>query len=547
MKRFKESILTKTLDELDNVFGDFYQSLSIEDREFVKGLISHFPLKIQTILVDRYKEIGKPFASNTYIRVTAKKLNELLPSNLIPHFDAGEHELREVAEKYALLCRQLSKENLPPREFRYITGTQPVNGNEALYEAYSKFVNGFGINEPEVSKAVTLTGAVKRMQDKYWWLRKLRKVVTRKREEVLIHLGQVNSRKGKYCSDLTVSYRLWQKELQREMLESLIIINEQDESFSLAEISDKNVSNPVNRKNELMTRIYGFEKLSKEIGHDAKFVTITCPSKYHNTFASSGDQNPKWDGSTPHDGQQYLNTTWQRIRAEFNRLGIQPYGFRVAEPQHDGTPHWHMLLFLESEQVDDFKRVIIEYSLQEDGDEAGAVENRCDFKDIDYSRGSATGYIAKYVSKGINGQNLDADLDGGSAPEAAQRIEAWASCWGIRQFQQIGAGSVTVWRELRRLKKLLGLTDNFKSIHAAADSGDWKEFVLLMGGVFCKRDEQTIRPLYQPKLDKESGELKQCWFDGTITTSLKGVRYMGQEIITREHEWRIEHSSERAA
>ena len=296
-----------------------------------------------------------------------------------------------------------------------------------------------------------------------------------------------------------------------------------------------------------MTRIYGFEKLSKEMGHHPIFVTITCPSKYHNTFASSGDRNPKWDGSTPHDGQQYLNTTWQRIRAEFNRLGIQPYGFRVAEPQHDGTPHWHMLLFLESEQVDDFKRVVIEYSLQEDGDEAGAIENRCDFKDIDYSRGSATGYIAKYVSKGINGQNLDADLDGGSAPEAAQRIEAWASCWGIRQFQQIGAGSVTVWRELRRLKKLLGLTDNFKSIHTAADSGDWKEFVTLMGGVFCKRDEQVIRPLYQPKVDKESGELKQSWFDGTVTTALKGVRYMGQEIITREHEWRIEHSSERAA
>ena len=77
MKRFKESTLTRTLNDLDNVFGDFYKSLSVEDREFVKGLISHFPLKIQTILVDRYKEIGKPFAANTYIRVTAKKLNEL--------------------------------------------------------------------------------------------------------------------------------------------------------------------------------------------------------------------------------------------------------------------------------------------------------------------------------------------------------------------------------------------------------------------------------------------------------------------------------------
>ena len=296
-----------------------------------------------------------------------------------------------------------------------------------------------------------------------------------------------------------------------------------------------------------MRRISGFEKLSKEMGHFATMVTLTCPSKYHNTFASSGDRNPKWDGSTPLDGQEYLNRTWKRIRAELHRLEIQPYGFRVAEPQHDATPHWHLMLFLEKAHVDDFKRVITEYSLQEDGDEAGAEENRCDFVDIDYTRGSATGYIAKYISKGINGKEVGTDKDGSSAPEASQRIEAWASCWGIRQFQQIGAGSVTVWRELHRLKKLLGLADNFKSIHAAADSGDWQEFVSLMGGVFCKRDEQVIRPLYQPKVDKESGELRQSWFDGTVTTSLKGVRYLGQEIITREHEWRIEHSSERAA
>ncbi len=68
-----------------------------------------------------------------------------------------------------------------------------------------------------------------------------------------------------------------------------------------------------------------------------------------------------------------------------------------------------------------------------------------------------------------------------------------------------------------------------------------------MGGVFCKRDEQAIRPLYQPTVDKETGELKQSWFDGTVTISLKDVSYLGQEIITREHEWRIERSSERAA
>ena len=56
-----------------------------------------------------------------------------------------------------------------------------------------------------------------------------------------------------------------QKDLQRKMLENLVIVNENNESFSLAELSDKNVSNPVNRKNELMTRMAGYEEIAKEL------------------------------------------------------------------------------------------------------------------------------------------------------------------------------------------------------------------------------------------------------------------------------------------
>lgn len=66
--------------------------------------------------------------------------------------------------------------------------------------------------------------------------------------------------------------------------------------------------------------------------------------------------------------------------------------------------------------------------------------------------------LLMYVSKNVNGANLGSDIDGGNAIEAAQRVEAWDSCWGIRQFQQLGAGAVTVWRKLRILKMLCNET-----------------------------------------------------------------------------------------
>ena len=546
MKTHKETPIARSLDELDKINGEFYRSLSREDRLFVKERISHFNEPIQQILINQYQTFDKPYNANSYLREKTETLNALIPEKLIRYFNAGEYELRELSDECSKRCERFALYTYP-LENRNVTGQKPVNGNMALYNECAQFVNGYGINSPELNKSVNVNGAIKRMQDKYWWLRKLRKVLRRTEEKVLIHLGQVNRRKGKYCSDNTVKHRLIQKELQRQMLENIVIVNENNESFSLAELSDKNVSNPVNRKNELMTRMAGYEEIAKELNHKALFVTITCPSRFHSTHASSGDRNAKWDGSTPYEAQQYLNDMWALVRADLNRKDIKLYGFRIAEPQHDGTPHWHMLVLIEHHQSNEFKAVIEHYALREDGDEAGAKKYRCDFKDIDYSRGSATGYIAKYVSKNVNGANLGSDIDGGNAVEAAQRVEAWASCWGIRQFQQLGAGAVTVWRELRRLKALCNETELFSDIFEAADKGKWADFVKLMGGVFCKRNEQAIRPLYKEKLDTGTGELKQSYFDGEVSISLRGIKLGEKEVITRIHEWRLENRGTRAA
>jgi hypothetical protein len=84
---------------------------------------------------------------------------------------------------------------------------------------------------------------------------------------------------------------------------------------------------------------------------------MTCPSRFHRFRTVKGGKvvidNPNHQpDATPAEGQRYLGRVWSRIRAELARNSLGIYGFRIAEPQHDGTPHWHLLLFCQPEHAD---------------------------------------------------------------------------------------------------------------------------------------------------------------------------------------------------
>ncbi|WP_224250761.1 replication endonuclease [Klebsiella grimontii] len=351
------------------------------------------------------------------------------------------------------------------------------------------------------------TGISKMLDDRYWH-RNLKKYATRWREHLHIAFGDVKRGAAPYCSKHHVDEWDARRKRSRAIMARLEL-EDQDtkERISLIEQIDKSISNPALRRVELMTRIGGFEKVATESGYAGQFFTLTAPSKYH-AYSVFGHRNAKWNGASPRATQRYLNRVWQKIRAELARREIPVFGLRVAESHHDGTPHWHGLLFSLPEHSAELLEVMEDYATREDAEELQGKHGnqpRFDMKPIDHEIGSATGYVVKYISKNIDGYALDGETDdesGRPLKETSKHATAWASCWGIRQFQFLGGAPVSVWRELRRFRnqeQADKINPLFAELHRAADAGDWQQYTQLQGGALVARRKLPLRIWYQQK------------------------------------------------
>jgi hypothetical protein len=347
--------------------------------------------------------------------------------------------------------------------------------------------------------------AVLRLESPQWWLNRLRRIHARWREHLMIAAGYVQKKSSPYSSAPCLTEWLAQKKANREYLKAMEL-EDQDtgERISLIDKVAGSVANPANRRRELMTRMRGFEELAKLEGLAGDFYTLTAPSRYH-SMQHNGRRNNKYCGASPRETQQYLCKVWARTRAAWKRAGIRVFGFRVVEPHHDATPHWHLLLFMHPCDIDQARDIFCYHARREDSAELKGSEamNRARFhvEPIDPAKGSATGYIAKYISKNIDGFALDGEKDdetGEDLKEMSRRVSAWASRWAIRQFQQIGGAPVTVYRELRRLgNRELVLHPELETARQAADAGEWDNYVLAQGGPLVERDNLRIRLNYE--------------------------------------------------
>ena len=428
---------------------------------------------------------------------------------------AGQGAIYHAAEKCAKECRD------------FFSGINTATQPEFIRMRIDAICTRMGVRYPCAKDDAQ---AWARVMDVQWWVRALRKEFSRRFENTVIQLGQVGKGIDPYISRES-AYRQAERndENAKRLAECEIICEETGQVITLAQAAAGGMGNKANRRNELMTRIRGFEEIATAMKHRALFATITAPSKFH----SVGGRNERYADYTPREAQAYLCGVWARIRAALKRAGIVVYGFRVAEPHEDACPHWHLLLFVSRKNLAAMKRIIKAYSLAEDGNEPGAKKQRVKLVTMESGKGTAAGYIAKYIAKNIDGMTADGQSIGvhqaygetkeggydfkkreavlsqvyeGRTLTPAERVCYWSQLHGIRQFQQIGGAPVGVWRELRRIeekelaaaplvvrdawhavqKKATGQKDeNGKEIFIQAD---WKAYVMAQGGPGCGRD-----------------------------------------------------------
>lgn len=464
-------------------------------------------------MVARYNRM--PDMNKTDVDLLGKDIAHFIRAELAGIESDEGHDLKTLHRWYlhaALICRQFNVE--PPRWQRITT---------------------------HVSDEQEMASAVMKMFNEKWWSRHLQRTAALWREHLFIALGSVSRKQHPYASQNCL--RAWrdQKHRTREFLKGMELEDEEGNRISLIEQYDKSQANPAIRRGELMVRLHGFETICTELGYAGEFCTLTAPSSYHATLAS-GRANPRWSGANPQDTQRWLNRTWACIRARLHREGIRLFGIRVAEPHHDGTPHWHLLLFMPVSDRAKSLAILREYVLKEETPVSEQAQNaRFQATSIDPQKGSATGYIAKFIAKNIDGYTLDEETDhetGRGLKEQSAAVCAWASRWRIRQFQFLGGAPVTVYRELRRLansQAAQSISPMMSSAHHAADKGDWASYVTLQGGPFACRATLRIRPFYL-----SAGRFNDY---GEEIVTLRGLydAHKGKSLplITRTKQWKI--------
>lgn len=357
---------------------------------------------------------------------------------------------------------------------------------------------------------------------KDWWKRKLERRNAQRIEHKRREEGQVCKMRSPYLSDETLQAIQAKRTAAARVLHNLIALNrETGEVLNLGEAAEHGLSNPEVRVAELLARSRGMEEHADQQGLRAEMWTLTTPSRFH-AVNEKGKPNKKHDGETPRDARDHLQKVWSRVRAALAYRGIEFFALRVAEPHHDGTPHWHIMMYLPRAKAAEAYAIFAKRGLAESPTERGAKKYRVDRKIMRKGQ-SATGYMLKYIVKNITGFRIEFTTEGVEGKEGAARSGAWASIWGIRQFQFSGLVAIGPYRELRRIADADAVPAGLLNLHTAAREGQYSDFL----------GDARVWAIELLKGAPTEGKY------GDLVPTVRGVALGFTHLITRPDVWEI--------
>ncbi|WP_334353894.1 replication endonuclease [Enterobacter hormaechei] len=358
-----------------------------------------------------------------------------------------------------------------------------------------------------------IPGSLARMLCADWWYRKLWQMRCEWREEQLRAVCLVNKKASPYVSYEAVIHKREQRRKSLEFFRSHELVNADGDTLDMEDVVNASSSNPAHRRNEMMACVKGLELIAEMRGECAVFYTITCPSRFHATL-NNGRPNPKWTSETVRQSSNYLVETFAAFRKAMHKAGMRWYGVRVAEPHHDGTVHWHLLCFMRKKERRAITAMLRKFAIREDREELGSNTGpRFKSELINPRKGTPTSYIAKYISKNIDGRGLAGEISketGKSLRDNAENVNAWASLHRVQQFRFFGIPGRQAYRELRLLagqaarnqsdsKAGAAVLDNprLDAVLAAADAGCFATYIMKQGGVLVPRKHHLVRTAYE--------------------------------------------------
>jgi hypothetical protein len=393
--------------------------------------------------------------------------------------------------------------------------------------------------------------------DDAFWLRVINKAVIIAFESARRAAGMVSPHTSPYASFNNCQWFKERQKRQAEWIELMALESSEGETLDLKDVRNASVANPANRRNELMARIRGCQEYADSIEFVALFVTLTAPGKYHR-LKKRGKyfiENQNWNGEPPIAAHHWISAAWDKFRSAVGREtktrpALDYFGMRVVEPHVDGTPHWHGVFFVAPAHVAIFTKLLVEYQTACDKDELftddnrrkeRAIKARVDVKKIDRSKGDAVAYIAKYISKNIDGFELEGltDLDAKKVNlvNAIVNVTSWSRAFSFRQFQFQKTPSVTVWRELRSIKQAHKAVW-FEKIRVSADCGCFASFFDFMGGYQTKSYARPVKTSYADAENKYQEVIKKVdGLYGHFDDDESGIDNV--RVFTREKVWKM--------